>query len=100
MTNSPASKDHLQRAYRLFHGIRLLNPAADAIADAALSGYGAWRPLPSKQFLIMIQGRSGSSLLCDLLDSHPGVHCQNELLVDRLKAPMAYLMGVTSFQVA
>lgn len=98
MTNSPASKDHLKRAYRRFQGIRLLKPAADAIAEAALSGYGAWRPFPGKKFLILIQGRSGSSLLCDLLDSHPGIHCQNELLADRLKAPMAYLMGVASFQ--
>lgn len=33
-----------------------------------------------KRFLILSQGRSGSTLLCSLFDSHPDVTCQFEIL--------------------
>ena len=35
-----------------------------------------------KRFLIFTQGRTGSTLLCSLLDSHPGIRCQLEILSD------------------
>ena len=36
------------------------------------------------RFLIYTQGRTGSTLLCSLLDSHPGIRCQLEILNDRV----------------
>lgn len=35
---------------------------------------------PPSKFIIFAQGRTGSSLLRNLLNSHPGVHCDKELL--------------------
>jgi hypothetical protein len=93
-----AVKDGLKKAYRRCENIQFLKPAAGAAAEVALSVYGVWRPYQGKKFLILIQGRSGSSLLCDLLDSHPEVRCQSELLHGRLKAPLTYLTGMASFQ--
>ena len=34
--------------------------------------------IPSPKFLILLQGRSGSQLLGDLLNSHPDIHCDAE----------------------
>ncbi|MBW4576551.1 MAG: sulfotransferase [Aphanothece sp. CMT-3BRIN-NPC111] len=35
--------------------------------------------LISKKFVIITQGRTGSTLLCDLINSHPDIHCDGEI---------------------
>jgi len=39
-----------------------------------------WLPRPRTKFIIFAQGRSGSTLLVDLLNSHPDIHCDDEIL--------------------
>jgi len=46
---------------------------------------------PSKKFVIFTVGRSGSNLLVNLLDLHPDIHCNNELLSKRVVFPSLYL---------
>jgi hypothetical protein len=46
---------------------------------------------PTTKFLIFTIGRSGSSLLVDLLNSHPEIHCDNELLERKLIFPKRYI---------
>lgn len=51
-------------------------------------------PLPRRtRFVIFGQGRSGSTLLVDLLDSHHDIYCDEELLHHRLRWPSAYVDG-------
>lgn len=44
-----------------------------------------------KKFLIISRARSGSTLLTQLLNSHPDVHCARELLAKRVFFPERYL---------
>ena len=44
-----------------------------------------------QRFLIFGVGRSGSTVLATLLDSHPAVNCRNELLRMHRRFPIAYL---------
>jgi LPS sulfotransferase NodH len=37
-------------------------------------------PRSSGRFLILFEGRTGSTWLCDMLDAHPHVRCQHEIL--------------------
>lgn len=39
-----------------------------------------WSHQPRTKFIIFAQGRSGSTLLIDLLNSHPAIHCDDEIL--------------------
>jgi len=50
---------------------------------AALTG----GPLPELRFAIYGQGRTGSRLLCDLLNSHPDITCDLEILAERASNP-------------
>jgi len=43
---------------------------------------------PDKKFVIFTDGRSGSTLLVDLLNANPAVHCDDELLKRRVLFPM------------
>ena len=38
-----------------------------------------WSNYPEKKFLIFAEGRGGSSLLVDLLNSHPDIYCDGEI---------------------
>jgi LPS sulfotransferase NodH len=49
---------------------------------------GAARPV---SFLVFAQGRTGSSLLVDLLRSHPDVRCDDEILRRRVRFPNAWV---------
>lgn len=49
------------------------------------------RAMPETKFVIFSRGRSGSTLLTDLLDSHPQIHCEGELFRHRLLCPRLYL---------
>lgn len=44
-------------------------------------------------FVIFAQGRTGSTLLVDLLRSHPDVHCDEEILFRRVIAPIAWVQS-------
>jgi hypothetical protein len=46
---------------------------------------------PQKKFVIFTVGRSGSSLLVSLLQSHADIHCDGELLAERLFFPERYI---------
>jgi len=50
-------------------------------------------PIPVRGFFILAQGRTGSSLLSDLLASHPKVRSEGELLLSPVRYPEAYLFG-------
>lgn len=45
---------------------------------------------PHRRFLIFAQGRSGSTLLADLLNSHPDVYCADEILTWKRRDPARY----------
>lgn len=47
--------------------------------------------LPSNKFVIFGRGRSGSTLLVNLLNSQDKVHCDYEILHDRLLFPRSYI---------
>ena len=48
-------------------------------------------PLPSKRFVIFGRGRSGSTLLVSLLNSHEEICCDGEILHDRVSWPRLYV---------
>ena len=47
--------------------------------------------LPPKRFVIFGKGRSGSTLLVSLINSLEQVHCDNEILHDRVPFPRLYI---------
>jgi hypothetical protein len=53
-------------------------------------------PTPSR-FVILTAGRSGSTSLCDFLDSHDLVKCQSELLIQKRSRPMTFLCGMANY---
>ena len=48
---------------------------------------------PRARFVIVTPGRSGSELLTDLLDSHPDIVCEAEILRERLLLPERFIDG-------
>ena len=46
---------------------------------------------PEKKFVIFTVGRSGSTLLVNLLHSHEQIHCDDELYKRKLFSPIRYL---------
>src|SRR3954469_16063388 len=44
-----------------------------------------------RRFLVFAQGRTGSTLLLDLLRSSPGVHCDEELLDRPVRSPHLWI---------
>lgn len=46
---------------------------------------------PSKKFVIVTLGRTGSELLVELLDSHPAITCRGELLAEGPRFPRLYV---------
>lgn len=53
------------------------------------------RTMPGVKFVIFSHGRSGSTLLVDLLNSHPQIHCDDELLRHRVIFPRLYIRART-----
>lgn len=72
-------------------GIDTLRPTGlyGYLNEAAVRTRAALRPdrLPEIRFAIYGQGRTGSRLLCDLLDSHPEITCDLEILAERARSP-------------
>lgn len=50
--------------------------------------------LPASGFIILAQGRTGSTLLQSLLDSHPRIRCDREVLGNRKREPLQYVTGM------
>jgi len=52
-----------------------------------------WRPVAAGRtsFVIFAQGRTGSTLLVDLMNSHKGVHCDGEILGKPVRFPYAWV---------
>jgi LPS sulfotransferase NodH len=48
---------------------------------------------PSVRFVIVTAGRTGSDLLVDLLNSHPEIICESEILYQRRLMPERYVAG-------
>jgi len=46
---------------------------------------------PEKKFVIYAYQRTGSTLLVDLLNSHPEINCKGELLLNKMHNPKRYL---------
>lgn len=78
--------------------IKIVNQQKRLIKE--LSNYGRYfqkrSQLPEKKFVIFGRGRSGSTLLVDLLDSHPQIHCDNEILHHRVLFPRLYIDSCAS----
>lgn len=55
------------------------------------SSSGPGRGCNPRRFVIFGLGRTGSTLLASLLDSHPGINCQGELLSMRRPFPFAHV---------
>ena len=73
---------------------------ADGVIEQAVTTYArvCRRDLPETRFAIIMQPRSGSTLLCDLLDHHPAIRCQtDELLRKRFRRPIDFLNGMASY---
>ena len=51
-----------------------------------------WLQAP-RRFVIVTPGRTGSELLTDLLNTHPGIVCEAEILHDRLALPESFVAG-------
>lgn len=65
-------------------------PAIRQLAGYA-RGFASWRPgLAPRGVLIFAQGRSGSTLLVELLNSLPEVRCEGEILQRRVAFPAAW----------
>lgn len=46
---------------------------------------------PDNKFVIFTSGRSGSTLLVDLINSNPNIHCDDELLKRRVARPLSFI---------
>lgn len=70
--------------------IRTRNRTA-ALVEEGWVNLTAWGPPPEHRFVILAQGRTGSTLLTSLLDSHPQIRCNDELLQRPRIAPLRYI---------
>lgn len=75
-----------RRSWRVVLRERVMGPLSEA--KTALRPKG---PMPDRRFVIFALGRSGTSLLVTLLDTHPAIRCENELLRFNRVAPLAFL---------
>jgi LPS sulfotransferase NodH len=62
-----------------------------ALAEESWSNLTVWGAMPEHRFVILAQGRTGSTLLTSLLDSHPQIRCNDELLQRPRLAPLRYV---------
>lgn len=68
------------------------NIATTAYSARAYANYIVRRPsLPPRRFVIFGRGRCGSTLLVSLLDSHPDIQCDGEILHFRKLSPLFHV---------
>ncbi len=53
-----------------------------------------------KKFVVFGQGRTGSTLLIDLLNTNPEIYCDDELFFYKLLSPVRYVEGKSEFSSA
>ncbi len=87
----------LASSYRRISEYGLLQRQADALKNFLLQQVYSRGTYSGKKFAIITEGRSGSSLLCDLLDQHPYIRCQSEILTDAVKDPLAFAQGSAAY---
>ncbi len=66
----------------------ITNALRDVAARVASSRRGSGAALPHTRFVIFGQGRTGSSLLRSLLNTHPDVRCEGEILAEHVAQPL------------
>lgn len=49
--------------------------------------------IPGKRFVLFAQGRTGSDLMCSLINSHQEIFCDGEILDHKVLFPMAFVKG-------
>lgn len=49
--------------------------------------------LPGTKFVLFAQGRTGSDLLNSLINSHPAIYCDEEILNHKVLFPMTFVKG-------
>lgn len=49
--------------------------------------------IPDKRFVLFAQGRTGSDLLCSLINSHQEIFCDEEILNQNVLFPLAFVKG-------
>lgn len=80
-----------QRVRRRFGPITRRVPYGHVVTGAATYARLVLPGLrPGRRFVIFAQGRSGSTLLTELLNSHPQVYCADEILTWKRAAPVRY----------
>ena len=52
---------------------------------------------PKRRFALYMQGRSGSSFFCDLIDQHPEIRCNTELLNNKCINPYSFLRNISYY---
>jgi len=52
---------------------------------------------PDQRFAIYMQGRSGSSFFCDLIDKHSEIRCNTELLNNKCINPHSFLRNISYY---
>jgi LPS sulfotransferase NodH len=65
----------------------------DTLHNIYYAAIGKWSGQAGSRFIIYAQGRSGSTALADLLDNHPSIRCEEELLIGKKLLPRLFLEG-------
>ena len=89
----------LKKLYKLVEkmgprSLRVRSATEYALCLYSLLGLGR---KPQQRFAIFMQARSGSSFFCDLLDQHPKIRCNSELLNQKSQKPLRFLNHVSNY---
>jgi len=86
---------------KLFHRLK-----AFGVSEVAMLNIASW-VLPyyrlfisrkgHEKFVIFMEGRSGSTLLVDLLNSHPDIKCESEIFTRRIRRPIHLIKGLYAY---
>ena len=89
----------LRKLYKLLEKTGPRSLFVRGVTEYALSFYRLLRlgKDPRQRFVIYMQGRSGSSFFCDLLDQHPEVRCNTELFNSRCVSPIRFLKNISHY---
>ena len=89
----------LRKLYKLLEKTGPRSLFVRAFTEYALSLFRLLRlgKDPKQRFAIYMQGRSGSSFFCDLIDQHPQVRCNTELLNNKCNNPYDFLRNISYY---
>ena len=83
---------NLKNNQRAYNFLRLVKRRSIELSYYLASGLKKLNE-PNKKFVIYGQGRTGSELLCSLLDSHPKIQCDKEILAHHVFFPKLFIKG-------